>query len=137
MHENVIPCDKAGATPGEAYGGIHVGVVCLRKTLQVICLIFRSLDAAAEFVAPAEGERPSRKRRVKMTLVVTPFSPLATEKFGSLSVYLYHRPKRELSIERLAQFDVILTTYQIAGGDSPQHLTGGGESASKASCLFQ
>ena len=80
MHENVIPCDKAGANPGEVYGGIHVGVVCLRKTLQVICLIFSSLDAAAEFVAPAEGERPSRRRRVKTTLVVTPFSPLATER---------------------------------------------------------
>ena len=74
MYKNVIPCDKIRAKPGEFYGGILAGVIGLRKTLQVICRIFSSLDAAVPFVVPAESERLSKKRRVKTTLVIAPHS---------------------------------------------------------------
>ena len=118
MYKDSIPCDKTGAKPGEVCGGILAGIMGLRKILQVICLIFSSLDAAGPFVVPAEGERPSKKRRVKTSLVVTPPSlgganqaqNKAHIRFSAPSFYVYHGPKRELSIESLAQCDVILTT---------------------------
>ena len=144
VYENVITCEKTEAKPDEVYGGILADVMGLGKTLQVICLIVGSQEAAAAFAAPVEGERPP-KRRVKTTLVVTPLSTIgnwegqikAHVKFGTLSVYVYHGPKRELSIERLAQYDVILTTYQIVGGEFSKHTTSSGASASKGSCPFQ
>ncbi|PUU82651.1 hypothetical protein B9Z19DRAFT_1154400 [Tuber borchii] len=128
------PCDNSGAKPDEVYGGIHGG---LRKTLRVTSIIYSSLDAAAAFMAPPEGERPLKRRRVKATLVVTPLSTIRNwegqikthVKFGALSVYMYHEPKRELSTERLAQYDV--TTYHIVGGDLSKHMTSGGACLSR------
>ena len=35
---------------------------------------------------------------------------MAQVRFGALSVYVDHGPKRELNVERLAQYDVILTS---------------------------
>ena len=77
MYEDVISCDKTGAKPGEVCGAILAGIIGLRKTPQVAHPIVISLDAAAPFVAPAEGERPS-ERRAKTALVVTSLSPLET-----------------------------------------------------------
>ncbi|RPA94496.1 hypothetical protein L873DRAFT_1701063 [Choiromyces venosus 120613-1] len=148
MYENVVTYEKVEKKPDEVYGGILADVMGLGKTLQVICLIVGTLDAAATFAAPVEGERPPRRRRAKTTLVVSPLSTIGNwegqikehVKFGTLSVYVYHGPRREFNIEKLSQYDVILTTYQIAGGEFGKHMTGsggGGASTSKSSSPFQ
>jgi SNF2 family DNA or RNA helicase len=61
----------------------------------------------------------------KTTLIIAPLSTvsnweeqLATHvKPGVLSTYVYHGPNREGSVDKLAEFDVIVTTYSTLSQD--------------------
>ena len=83
-----------------------------------------SLGPAAPFVVPAEGERPSKERRVKTTFVVTPFRPwkLGGANHGACQVWCTQCLHISLT-EARAQYrepgsiQCHAHDYQIAGGD--------------------
>jgi len=85
-------------------------------------------------VAPTEGERPSKKRRVKTTLVVTPLKRLGAGRGKSRGVStLVHSAftrvvnRSESLVSRAwLQYDVILTAYQSVGGVLSKHMNGRG-----------
>lgn len=88
-------------------GGILADEMGMGKTIQAISLIM---------VNRATGEG-----KVKSTLVVCPLVAMVQwrgeiEKYcaaGSLSITIYHGPKRVTDSKELTQYDVVLTTYAI------------------------
>jgi SNF2 family DNA or RNA helicase len=112
----------------------------LGKTLSILSLVVTSLDAAREWEQlppvqpPAPEARPQRAdslpaqpnlglsavtRNIKSTLLVCPLSTVANweeqikQHFqpGSLSYHVYHGANRIKDPARLAEFDLVITTY--------------------------
>ncbi|KAL3277454.1 hypothetical protein HHI36_012802 [Cryptolaemus montrouzieri] len=104
-------------------GGILADDMGLGKTLTMISLVLntKSKDQDEEDL---ENEKSDDKKFSKYkggTLIVCPASLLnqwageidAKLKRGYLSYDLYHGPKRETKPKRLAQHDIVITTYTI------------------------
>lgn len=104
-------------------GGILADDMGLGKTLTMISLVLKKTKHTEEEDDDREEEESSKKYRKYNggTLVVCPASLLnqwAQEidtklKRGLLSYNVYHGPKREVKPKRLAEYDVVITTYSI------------------------
>jgi DNA repair protein RAD16 len=94
-------------------GGILADEMGMGKTIQTISLIMKNR-------ASSPGT-PSRGEPVKSTLVVCPQVAMVQWrgeierycKAGSLTLTMYHGPKRIMDLDELAKYDVVLTTYAI------------------------
>lgn len=137
---NVITQHYQKEPPPETRGGILADMMGLGKTLSILSLIASSMDAAAQWedavpLQPTAPEtKPSRHdpvfsqsslnltpliRNVKTTLLVCPLSTVSNWEeqikqhlaSGNLSYHIYHGANRIKDPERLAEFDLVITTY--------------------------
>lgn len=139
VYHNVITGHAQKDPPPETCGGILADMMGLGKTLCVLSLIASTIDASREWngleprqppppqakpkheLMPAQAnfELPRVTRNVKSTLLVCPLSTITNWEeqlkqhvsSGSLSYHIYHGSNRIKDPERLADFDLVITTY--------------------------
>ncbi|EGZ04828.1 hypothetical protein PHYSODRAFT_566639 [Phytophthora sojae] len=103
-------------------GGILADEMGMGKTIQAISLMLENVreEAPSASCKAAKGRKSSSSVRGG-TLVVCPLVAVMQwkseiERFvepGHLSVYIHHGNKRLDSIEKIASYDIVLTTYSI------------------------
>lgn len=138
---NVITGQTVQNSPPQVLGGILADMMGLGKTLSILSLIIHTLDTEAQRWAelkPCEQRDdrdlcPMRKgktalpqieqtplvRNCKATLLVSPLSTIANweeqikqhVKPGTLKYYIYHGAGRTKDINKLADYDLVITTY--------------------------
>ncbi|PSN71344.1 SNF2 family helicase/ATPase-like protein [Corynespora cassiicola Philippines] len=131
-YEHVITGDEADVKPPRARGGILADEMGLGKTLSILSLIadFDSLQAAQIFSAQAPPPNPytviPQVKNSRATLLVCPLSTMINWKnqieehfSGSgLKWVFYHGPERKtMTVDMLADHDLVITTYQVVAGD--------------------
>lgn len=98
----------------------------LGKTLNILSLVVGSLTKAREFSRePVEDNEDGTTHRSRATLLVCPLSTLvnwqdqikAHLKNKSITHYQYQGPNRTNDAAVLANFDLVLTTYQTVGNE--------------------
>ncbi|POS86791.1 hypothetical protein EPUL_001752 [Erysiphe pulchra] len=141
MYRNVITGQEELEVPDQIRGGILADMMGLGKTLLSLSLIAQTLDTEApewakqEPVPPDDSSGSSHIRKgksllpklklthpvlnAKTTLLVSPLSTISNWedqikqhiKSSSLSYYVYHGAHRLRDPEKLAEYDLVITTY--------------------------
>jgi len=140
VYYNVVTNQSQRERPPEALGGILADMMGLGKTLSVLSLITSSFEEATEWakLPPIQPKGPEKKPinsfnipkpqsldltplslNGKTTLLICPLSTVTNWeeqlkqhiKPGSISYHIYHGPNREKDAHKLAQFDLVITTY--------------------------
>ncbi|KAL8837270.1 MAG: hypothetical protein Q9176_005804 [Flavoplaca citrina] len=145
IYYNVITGQEEHQKPPESLGGILADMMGLGKTLSILSLVVSSLIDAQVFgkeAAPVvEEDDVALLRNSKTTILICPLSTVANWEeqikthieAGNLSYYVYHGSNRTKDIDKLASFDVIITTYAIVSSE----YFGRGGSKGDGSPLFQ
>jgi len=137
---NVITGQEERESPPHVQGGILADMMGLGKTLSILSLIVHTLDEGSEWakLSPCASQQreqlESRKGRnpplpaceptalvqnSRATLLVSPLSTIANWedqikqhiKANTLKWYIYHGSNRIKDIKKLADYDVVITTY--------------------------
>jgi SNF2 family DNA or RNA helicase len=138
---NVITGQETQRSPPQVLGGILADMMGLGKTLSILTLVVQTLDNESQEWAQqepcvAKDDRelcPARKSKAalpkleqtplvlnaKTTLLVCPVSTMvnwedqikAHVKPGTLKYYVYHGANRIKDVTKLAQYDLVITTY--------------------------
>ncbi|OBT66270.1 hypothetical protein VE03_04373 [Pseudogymnoascus sp. 23342-1-I1] len=136
IFRNVITCQEQREVPQQVQGGILADMMGLGKTLSILSLLTSSLDQAEAWskkTPPAPKEDEVRlKRNAKTTLLVSPLSTIANWeeqigqhiKEGGLKYHIYHGGTRCREIERLANYDLIITTYGSVASECNRRIKG-------------
>ncbi|KFX86630.1 hypothetical protein V495_07805 [Pseudogymnoascus sp. VKM F-4514 (FW-929)] len=136
IFRNVITCQEQRDVPAQVQGGILADMMGLGKTLSILSLLTSSLDQAAAWAQktpppPGEDEVPLKKN-TRATLLVSPLSTIANWeeqigqhiKQGGLKYHIYHGGTRCRDIERLANYDLIITTYGSVASECNRRIKG-------------
>ncbi|KAI9736111.1 MAG: hypothetical protein M1818_006287 [Claussenomyces sp. TS43310] len=120
---NVITGQEERQSPPQVLGGILADMMGLGKTLSILSLLISSLDESKEWAErmpppPVDDDVPL-KRNCKTTLLVSPLSTITNweEQIGqhiapgTLKYHIYHGSSRIKDVNRLADFDLVITTY--------------------------
>jgi len=104
----------------------------LGKTIQTLALIITR-------PRPFEKKEPSTFRKSKATLLVVPLALVdqwrrEIREKTNLSVNVHHGPKRETLPARIANYDVVVTTYDTV---SSEWFGASADSTDKGKCLFR
>lgn len=138
---NVITGQEERHSPPQILGGILADMMGLGKTLSILSLIVHTLDdealSWAELKPSAQQygsdlcqlkkgknrlpkiEQTPLVRNCKTTLLVSPLSTIANWEdqikqhivLGTLKYYIYHGSNRIKDVNKLAEFDLVITTY--------------------------
>ncbi|KAH8654000.1 SNF2 family N-terminal domain-containing protein [Tricladium varicosporioides] len=138
---NVITGQEERHNPPQVLGGILADMMGLGKTLSILSLVVHTLNTEAPQWAQQQpcAEKENRElcqvrkgksalpkieqtplvRNCKTTLLVSPLSTITNWedqikqhiKPGTLSYYIYHGSGRIKDINKLAEFDLVITTY--------------------------
>lgn len=137
---NVITDQVVHNEPPQVLGGILADMMGLGKTLSILSLVVMTLDESYEWAKlhpciPQHPEQHQSKkgknpplpicgptplvRNVKTTLLVAPLSTIANweEQIkqhvlrGTLKVHIYHGTGRYKDVNKLAEYDLVITTY--------------------------
>ena len=138
---NIITGHEERKNPPQVLGGILADMMGLGKTLSILSLVTATMDTEAQIWERLEPEaqvanrdiRSSKKgktalpsieqatliRNCKTTLLVSPLSTISNwedqikqhVKPGTLKCYIYHGSGRIKDIHKLAQYDLVITTY--------------------------
>ncbi|EPQ67026.1 Bgt-5364 [Blumeria graminis f. sp. tritici] len=141
MYINIITGQEETEVPKQVLGGILADMMGLGKTLLSLSLVVETLDTDAQEWAklkpPLKNERqsPNQGRKTKSsapnleqallvlnaktTLLVSPLSTISNwedqikqhVRKGALSYYIYHGTNRIKDVEKLATYDLVITTY--------------------------
>lgn len=139
-YANVITGQEQRAAPPETRGGILADMMGLGKTLSILSLVASTLDDAQAWEQTPIVQRPKAEpktssnghsvpqtnlepapvtRHVKTTLIVCPLSTVTNweEQMkqhmapDGLSYHVYHGTSRIKDVDKLAEFDIVITTY--------------------------
>ncbi|MCJ1392100.1 hypothetical protein MMC18_004967 [Xylographa bjoerkii] len=120
-YKNIVSGRTQSARPALYLGGLLADEMGLGKTLTVLALITGSLDTErpAPYLRQSTDLISHELNNCKSTLIITPKSTLQSwdEQIkkhihtGSLRVHVYHGAKRISEVSKLAEFDVVITTY--------------------------
>jgi SNF2 family DNA or RNA helicase len=139
---NVITGEEERYSPPQVLGGILADMMGLGKTLSILSLIVSSLEDSRVWrwrqPPPPEEDETPLKINAKTTLLVSPLSTIANweeqisqhVKPGTLKYHIYHGANRIKDFKKLAEFDLVITTYgsvaseynkraKRKGGDAP------------------
>ncbi|KAK2612578.1 hypothetical protein QQS21_001349 [Conoideocrella luteorostrata] len=139
-YSNVITGQEQRTPPPETRGGILADMMGLGKTLSILSLVTSTLSDAQVWEQASIVQRPKIdaktssnghsasqtnfepapvSRHVKSTLIVCPLSTVTNweEQMkqhvaeGSISCHIYHGSNRIKDVNKLAEFDIVITTY--------------------------
>lgn len=126
IYEEVVTGIQVNEEPPQCLGGLLADVMGLGKTIQALSLIASTADQAVTFgqtqmVRNGEAERDLMCNS-RATLLVVPVSTVknwedqivAHTKSGSMTFYVYHGTGRIRNPFKLADNDVVITTYSTA-----------------------
>ncbi|KAB8303436.1 hypothetical protein EYC80_004861 [Monilinia laxa] len=140
VYYNVITGDQERKSPPQVLGGILADMMGLGKTLSILSLVVTTLDDSKDWtkqrpsqsdtrapLATKSGKGVSQPKvepatlalNCKTTLLVAPLSVVsnwedqikAHVKPGALKYYIYHGANRIKDVEKLSEYDVVITTY--------------------------
>jgi SNF2 family DNA or RNA helicase len=140
LYYNVITGQEEHQCPPPVLGGLLADMMGLGKTLSVLALVVHTLDDSSEWAKLTPGvphhndhshakkgrnsqvptcEPTSLVQNSKATLLVSPLSTIANWedqikqhiKPGTLKYYVYHGASRIKDIKKLAEYDLVITTY--------------------------
>ena len=127
IYYEVITGKEELKKPPEVLGGILADMMGLGKTLLCLSLVMSSWDQSIAWThgLPSD-EGGSHLHRSKATLLISPLSTVANweeqiaahiAREGAFTHYVYHGANRCQDVDRLAEYDLIITTYSIVSNE--------------------
>lgn len=111
--------------PPQSLGGLLADMMGLGKTLSILSLVASSLEQASEWEKmtphPELVKTLPNIRNTRTTLLVAPLSAVNNWVSqikehvieGGLSYYVFHGSNRTSDVDKLSQYDLVITTYSI------------------------
>lgn len=121
---NVITGHETFQKPTLPRGGLLADMMGLGKTLSILSLLAQTMNEAKIFGRQEPSPELAVERNLKGTLIICPKSVMSNweeqvraHAQGKFTIYCYHGPNRTRDPQKLAKYDIVLTTYQTVASD--------------------